>query len=52
MVADPRTQMTKFLFGPDVVKIDCMNDMLLGYKNIYNLITHTFKRFNETSLRK
>uniref|UniRef100_M1DD18 Gag-pol polyprotein n=1 Tax=Solanum tuberosum TaxID=4113 RepID=M1DD18_SOLTU len=41
MVADPRAQMNKFLYGVlDLVKIECRNAMLLEDMNISRLMTH------------
>ena len=41
MVADSKTQMNKFLYGvSNSVKTECRNAMLLGYMNVFRLITH------------
>jgi len=41
MVANPRAQMSKFLFGvSNLVKTECRNAMLLGNMDISRLITH------------
>ncbi|WMV50554.1 hypothetical protein MTR67_043939 [Solanum verrucosum] len=41
MVANPRAQMSKFMFGVlDLVKTECRNVMLLEYMNISRLMTH------------
>ena len=41
MVADPRAQMSKFLLGiSDLVKTQCMNNMLLEDMNVCRRIIH------------
>ncbi|XP_069155722.1 uncharacterized protein [Solanum lycopersicum] len=41
IVDDSRAQINKFLYGvSDLVKTECRNAMLLGYMNVFRLITH------------
>ncbi len=52
MVADPREQMSKFLFGvSNLVKTECRNAILLKDMNISRLMTHA-SQVEEDKLRE
>ena len=41
MVVNSKAQMNNFFYGvSNLVKIECKNAILLGYMNIYSLMTH------------